>query len=160
MHSTLSSSINLQKKIAFVSADWHADIVNQSRESFSQHLSQAGIADGCIDYFNVPGSLEIPLRCKQLADSGDYQVIVAAGLVVDGGIYRHDFVAATVLQGMMDVQLGTGIPILSVVLTPHHFNDQPEHRDFFHEHFKIKGKEAGEACLQLLSQMEIPKFAA
>jgi 6,7-dimethyl-8-ribityllumazine synthase len=56
----------------------------------------------------------------ELAETRTYDLIVAAGLIVNGGIYRHDFVARTVLDAMMQVQLNTRVPLLSVVLTPHH----------------------------------------
>lgn len=79
--------------------------------------------------------------------------IVAAGLVVDGGIYRHDFVAATVVQALMQVQLETDTPVFSVVLTPHHFHEHQTHRRFFHDHFRIKGAEAAQACAQTLASL-------
>ena len=91
---------------------------------------------------------------KRLAGTGDYAVIVAAGLVVDGGIYRHDFVAATVSDAMMRVQLDTEVPILSVVLTPHHFQETEAHEDFFHQHFRLKGSEAAAACAMTLGNLE------
>ncbi len=137
------------EKIAFIKAGWHADIVDQSYEGFI-----AGIAGKIpakqVDVFEVPGSLEIPLQCQLLAKSNRYQVIVAAGLIVDGGIYRHEFVAQTVLDGLMRVQLDFNTPILSVVLTPHHFQESEQHQEFFYQHFKLKGAEAAKACLSVI----------
>jgi len=138
------------KRIAYIQAGWHQDIVEQSLFAFQSRLQQEGVSDEQVSVFNVAGSLEIPLQAKLLAKSGDYAIIVAAGLIVDGGIYRHDFVAATVLDAMMDIQLETEVPILSVVLTPHQFSESDAHHDFFFEHFKKKGREAAEACLQTL----------
>src|ERR1700736_4732933 len=71
-----------------------------------------------IDFFDVPGSLEIPLHALLLAESGRYAAIAAAGFVVNGGIYRHEFVADAVIQGLMRVQLDTKVPVISAVLTP------------------------------------------
>ena len=144
-------------RIAFIQACWHKEIVEQSRLSFTRCLGESGIPDRSIDVFEVPGSLEIPLQCQVLAKTGNYDLIVAAGLIVDGGIYRHDFVASTVLDGMMRVQLDTGVPILSVVLTPHHFNEQAAHHKFFFDHFLIKGEEAASACLQVLANQRLSK---
>lgn len=151
--SLASATIADGRKIAFIQAGWHHDIVEQSLIAFTAHLAQRGIERERISVFDVPGSLEIPLQCKLLANSGDYALIVAAGLIVDGGIYRHDFVAATVLNAMMQVQLETAVPILSVVLTPHHFSGDQAHHDFFFEHFKHKGEEAGRACIQTLENL-------
>ena len=113
-------------------------------ESLSQHQ---------VDLFEVPGAFEIPLLAKRLANSGDYLAVVAAGLVVDGGIYRHEFVAQSVINGLMQVQLELDIPIFTAVLTPHHFHAGEEHHQFFSEHFTLKGAEAAQACAATLEQL-------
>ena len=136
-------------------------LLNKAGFPSPSSLYQNGIDERQIELFQVPGSLEIPLQCKLLANSGNYAIIVAAGLIVDGGIYRHDFVASTVLDAMMDVQLQTEVPILSVVLTPHHFSEAQAHHDFFFKHFKLKGEEAAHACLQTLRNMvQLKQIAA
>ena len=129
-------------RVALVRARWHAEIVDQACESFVHEMRDTAT----VEIIDVPGAFEIPLVAKRLAQSGGYAAIVGAALVVDGGIYRHDFVASTVVSGLMQVQLETDVPVLSVVLTPHHFHETAEHRDFFREHFKVKGREAAEAC--------------
>ena len=70
--------------------------------------------------------LEFPLHRKKLAQTGKYDVIVTAALVVDGGIYEHRFVAHAVLQ-MMNVMLETDVPIMSAVLTPQQFHEHDVH---------------------------------
>jgi 6,7-dimethyl-8-ribityllumazine synthase len=69
--------------------------------------------------------------------------------VVDGGIYRHDFVAAAVVNGLMQTQLDTGVPTYSISLTPHHFQPTAEHQKFYHDHFFKKGSEAADAVLMM-----------
>ena len=142
-----------EPRIAFVQACWHRDIVDQSRDAFAEELERLGIPRRRIDCFEVPGSLEIPLQAKLLAKSGRYGAIVAAGLVVDGGIYRHDFVAQAVIDALMQVQLASEVPILSLVLTPQRFHEHEEHADFFFNHFRKKGAEAASACVQTLTNM-------
>jgi len=70
-----------------------------------------------------------------------------------GGIYHHEYVNHAVIDGMMRVQLDTNVPILSVVLTPHHFHGNDEHHKFFFDHFSKKGAEAAEACIKTLENM-------
>jgi len=152
MDQTINTNSN--KRIAYIQANWHRDIVNQAYLAFVNECSDQGIEKNRIDCFDVPGSLEIPLQCKLLAKTGQYDIIVAAGFIVDGGIYRHDFVAATVLDAMMNIQLELEVPILSVVLTPHQFQETEAHKNFFFEHFKIKGKEAANACVQTLKNLD------
>ena len=138
-------------RIAVVSSSWHRDIVQRATRSFVAELAQHQIPAGQVDEFEVPGAFEIPLQALRLAQSGRYDAIAACGLVVDGGIYRHDFVAGTVLDGMMRVQLDTNVPVLSAVLTPHNFQESEAHIRFFKDHFVTKGYEAAIACKSILA---------
>jgi 6,7-dimethyl-8-ribityllumazine synthase len=134
------------RRIAFVQACWHKDIVDRCRVSFTAEIAKHGFGEEDIDFFEVPGSLEIPLHALLLADSGRYAAIVAAGFVVNGGIYRHEFVAEAVISGLMRVQLDTKVPVISAVLTPQNFQEHDEHKKFFYDHFVVKGAEAAAAC--------------
>jgi len=133
-------------RVAFVQSCWHGDIVRIARDAFLAEAAILGLPGERVDLFEVPGAFELPLQAKLLAASSRFDAIVAAGLVVDGGIYRHEFVAAAVIDGLMRVQLDANLPVLSCVLTPIRFHDSDEHRAFFHEHFKVKGAEAARAC--------------
>ena len=147
-------SVTTTKRIAFVQACWHREIVDQGRDAFVAEIGRHGMSADQIDFYEVPGSLEIPLQAKLLAQTGKYATIVAAGFVVNGGIYRHEFVAQTVIDALMRVQLDTNVPILSLVLTPQHFHAHDAHHKFFHEHFKVKGAEAAMACVQTLENLK------
>ena len=138
-------------RIAVISAAWHADIVAQARNSLLAELARQGLPNEQVDCFEVPGAFEIPLVAQRIARAGRHKAIVACGLVVDGGIYRHEFVAAAVIDGLMRVQLDTGVPVLSCVLTPQSFHEHAEQREFFARHFVGKGQEAARACLQALA---------
>ncbi len=138
-------------RIAFVQARWHADIVDQCRLSFIDEIERLTNGSAQVEVFDVPGAFEIPLQARALAKTGRYSAIVGAAFVVDGGIYRHEFVAETVVAGLMQAQLEADLPMLSAVLTPHHFHDSEEHRQFFLAHFKVKGREVAEACLSVLA---------
>ncbi len=140
----------LPPQVAFIQSCWHRDIVDQSRDAFLEHIKTLGFAREQVDCYEVPGAFEIPLHAKLLAESGRYAAVVAAGFVVDGGIYRHEFVASSVIGALMSVQLETRIPVISAVLTPQHFHDHEEHRRFFFDHFKVKGVEAAEACAKTI----------
>lgn len=135
-------------KIAFIKARWHADIVDKALVGFTQQMAADSFT--CeVDAYDVPGAFEAPLLAKRLAKT--YDAIVVAALVVDGGIYRHDFVAAAVVNGLMQAQLETDVPMFSVSLTPHHFHSHDEHHAYFQEHFVKKGAEAAEAVQMVLA---------
>jgi len=144
----------VSNRIALVAARWHADIVDRAVAACRIGLAERGFAD--IDVIEVPGAFEIPLRIKRLASSGQYAALAGCALVVDGGIYRHDFVAATVVDALMRVQLDTDVPVFSAVLTPHHFHEHGEHQAYFARHFEIKGTELASAIAATLN----PKVAA
>ena len=142
------------ERIAFVQSCWHREIVDQSRDAFLAEMAERGFERDLIDLYEVPGAFEIPLHARRLAASGNYRAVVAAGLVVDGGIYRHEFVAEAVIEGLMWVQLDTDVPVFSAVLTPHHFHEHDEHQGFFHEHFEVKGREVAKACAETIAALD------
>jgi 6,7-dimethyl-8-ribityllumazine synthase len=141
------------QRIAFIQSSWHREIVDQCRFSFMKEIAAKGFSEWQVDVFDVPGAFEIPLQAKLLAKTGRYAAIVAAGFVVDGGIYRHEFVAATVIDALMRVQLDTEVPVLSAVLTPQHFHEHATHAEFFHKHFVVKGAEVANACWATMANM-------
>jgi 6,7-dimethyl-8-ribityllumazine synthase len=152
----------IARRIAFVQSCWHQEIVECCRASFAEEIVRLGVPEDDLDFFSVPGAFEIPLHAKRLAASGRYAAVVGAGLVIDGGIYRHDFVAEAVIDGLMRVQLDTDVPVISAVLTPHHFHDHDVHEAFFSEHFKVKGREAARACattVRSLAQLPLETVA-
>ncbi|MCK9893056.1 6,7-dimethyl-8-ribityllumazine synthase [Frankia sp. AgB32] len=132
-------------RVAIVAARWHADIVGQAVTSFRSRLAERGVDE--VDEYQVPGAFEIPLHARRLALSGRYDAIATCAFVVDGGIYRHDFVAAAVVDGLMRVQLDTDVPVFSAVLTPHSFHEHAEHQGFFAQHFQVKGQELADAVV-------------
>lgn len=141
--------------IALVCATWHADLLRGASGACREALAGHATAEE----FTVPGALEIPLFAQTLAGTGRYDAVIAFGLIVDGGIYRHEFVADAVISGLMRVQLDTGVPVFSCVLTPHRFDESRERLDFFREHLVMKGGEVGNACLTMLAALEGVKTA-
>lgn len=141
-------------RIALVQARWHADIVDECRKSFVSEIDRLARKKAQVNIFDVPGAFEIPLQARMLARSRNYDAVVAVAFVIDGGIYRHEFVAQTVVSALMQAQMETDIPVLSAVLTPHQFHESEEQRQFFHDHFKVKGREAAEACASVLALRE------
>lgn len=129
-------------RYAFVKAQWHADVVDRALEGFLQLIP----ADQ-VDVYDVPGAFEMPLLARELAMTGKYAAVACAALVVDGGIYRHDFVAQAVVDGLMRAGMDSGVPVLSVSLTPHHYQETGHHNAIYRTHFIQKGREAAEAAL-------------
>lgn len=132
-------------RFAFIKAQWHADIVDRALEGFCEIIPAEQV-----DVFDVPGAFEMPLLAKELAATGKYGAIACAAFVVDGGIYRHDFVAQAVVDGLMRAGMDTGVPVLSVSLTPHQYQETDHHNTIYRAHFVEKGREAAKAALGVL----------
>jgi len=137
-------------KYAFVKTTWHSEIVDQALVGFEKVVGKDSV-----QVFDVPGAFELPLFARDLALTGKYAAIAAAALVVDGGIYRHEFVAQAVVNGLMKAGLETGVPILSISLTPHNFQETEHHIGIFREHFVLKGQEAGNAALSIVNARQL-----
>ena len=131
-------------RYAFVKANWHADIVDRALDGFCEVIPAEQV-----DVFDVPGAFEMPLVARDLAQTGRYAAVACAAFVVDGGIYRHDFVAQSVVDGLMRAGLDSGVPVLSVSLTPHQYQETEHHNAIYRAHFVEKGREAAQAALRI-----------
>jgi 6,7-dimethyl-8-ribityllumazine synthase len=80
-------------------------------------LSEAGVADSAITIATVPGALEVPLALQRMAQTGDYDALVALGAVIRGDTYHFEIVANESAAGVASVQLEFGIPIGNGILT-------------------------------------------
>jgi 6,7-dimethyl-8-ribityllumazine synthase len=148
------------RRIAYVQSSWHESLLEQSRTAFIAELAALGIPESRVEVFRVPGAFEIPLVARRAMRSGRYDAVVASALVIDGGIYRHEFVAETVLEALMGAQMETDVPLISSVLTPHHFHEHEPHTDFFSRHLAEKGAEAARACVGALAALDEVATAA
>ncbi|RBW49816.1 6,7-dimethyl-8-ribityllumazine synthase [Marinobacter sp. F3R11] len=143
---------NLQK-IAIVSSGWHKSIVGNAVKASKEYFEKHGVIGDKIALYELPGAFELPLYVKKLIQRGKFDAIIACGFVVNGGIYKQEYVASAVIDGLMRVQLESGVPVFSAVLTPHYFHEHEDHIDFFSQHFIKKGTEVAEACIQTLESL-------
>lgn len=151
MSTNQENSQHTSLPVALISATWHAGLVDVAVDSCRAELTARGFtSDAATDHFQVPGSFELPLLARRLAESRKYSAIIAFGLVVDGGIYRHEFVANAVIDGLMKVMLESDVPVFSSVLTPIRFHEHDEHEDFFRRHLAQKGLEVARAAAETL----------
>ncbi|WP_170762590.1 6,7-dimethyl-8-ribityllumazine synthase [Ruegeria lacuscaerulensis] len=131
-------------RYAFVKANWHSGIVDRALDGFLELIPAEQV-----DVFDVPGAFEMPLLARDLAQTGRYAAVTCAAFVVDGGIYRHEFVAQAVVDGLMRAGMDTGVPVLSVSLTPHQYQETDHHNAIYCAHFVEKGREAAQAALKI-----------
>jgi 6,7-dimethyl-8-ribityllumazine synthase len=111
-------------RYAFVKAVWHADIVGKALEGFLELVPPEDV-----DVFDVPGAFELPLLAR------DPRCCSGGRSRCRRGIYRHEFVADAVVNGLMRAGLDSGVPVLSVSLTPHQYQETDHHKQIYLSHF-------------------------
>lgn len=80
-------------------------------------LVRHGVDEGSIAVVWVPGAFELPLVCKRLAASGEFDAVIALGAVIRGATDHYEHVAGRCAAGLQSAQLDTGVPVVFGVLT-------------------------------------------
>jgi len=101
--------------IAVVVARYNEDICRRLLRGAVGAVEEHGVPDP--DVFWVPGSLEIPVTALALAEKGGYDAIVCLGCVIRGETYHFEIVANHAAEGVLHVQLDTGVPVTFGVIT-------------------------------------------
>jgi 6,7-dimethyl-8-ribityllumazine synthase len=105
------------RRFAVVSARFYRDLTDWLVDGALRALIECGVDRADIDTFDVPGCFELPLAAHKLIEQGNYDGIVALGVVIRGETPHFDFVAGECARGIMQVQLESGVPIGFGVLT-------------------------------------------
>lgn len=139
------------KKIAIINTKWNEQFVGNATEACLTRLHELGVEESDISVFTVPGAVEIPLLSKKLLTENDFDAVIAIAVIYRGGIYRHEFVAASVVDQIIRLTSEIGKPIFSSVLTPDTDEFESEkNKTFYLEHLKWKGQEVADACIETL----------
>jgi 6,7-dimethyl-8-ribityllumazine synthase len=81
-------------------------------------LYRHGAAEEKITIARVPGSFEIPLAAKKMAESGKYDAVICLGAVIQGATPHAGYISAEVTKGIAQVALNTRLPVIYGVITP------------------------------------------
>jgi 6,7-dimethyl-8-ribityllumazine synthase len=100
-------------------------VVSRFNEFFSQKLLEGaqdamlrhGVLESDIEVAWTPGSFEIPLVAKKMAESKKYNVIICLGAVIRGGTPHFEYIAAEVTKGIAHIGLDTGVPVIYGIIT-------------------------------------------
>ena len=96
-------------------ARFHVNITSKLLDGALACLAEHGARDVRVEW--VPGSFELPLAAQALAERGDIDAVITLGCVVRGETPHFDFICAEAARGVMDVMLGSGVPVSFGVLT-------------------------------------------
>ena len=105
------------RRVAIVQARFNPDIGQGLLAGALRALKDARVTEDRITVVTVPGALEVPLALQRLAQSGDFDALIALGAVIRGDTYHFDIVANESAAGVSSVQLEFGIPIGNGILT-------------------------------------------
>ena len=129
-------------KIGVVMARFNIDICEGLLSACTAELKKLGVAAEDITIATVPGALEIPLALQTMAQTGDYDALVALGAVIRGETYHFEVVSNDSCRAVMDVQLDTGVPVANGILTCED-DDQALAR------MQVKGADCAQAAIEM-----------
>lgn len=138
-------------KIAIVSTRWNDDIVDRLVDGALDVLTDCGVDDDNITVVKVPGAFELPLAVDRLADSSDYDGIVAVGAVIRGETPHFDYVAGECARGLSATALEYGVPIGFGVITADNAEQADARAQPDEDH--NKGAEAASSVVEMVSML-------
>ena len=98
-------------------ARFNADLTDKLAQACLAELDRLDVEDSDIKHVVVPGALEIPVALKAMAESGEYDALVALGCIIRGETYHFELVANESGAGVTRVSLDHGIPVANAILT-------------------------------------------
>lgn len=105
------------KKFALVVSRFNDFVSDKLLAGALDALSRHGARDQDIDVVKVPGSFEIPLMAKKMAEKEKYDAVICLGAVIRGSTPHFEYVSAEVSKGIAQVGLQAGIPVIFGVIT-------------------------------------------
>lgn len=106
-----------EHRYAICIGSFYEDLAKRLIEGARSEFAGAGVGEGSIEVFAVPGAFELPLAAHYCAVSGRFAGVACLGAVIRGETDHYDFVCGEAARGIQDVQLATGVPCGFGVLT-------------------------------------------
>lgn len=135
-------------RIGISLAQWNDEITNALYKGAIDTLIKHGVEEANIHTYSVPGSFELPLGAQWLFENEDVDAVLCLGCVIQGETRHFDFICQSVAQGIMDLNLRLGKPVVFGVLTT---DNQQQALDRAGGKHGNKGTEAAATALQMLS---------
>ena len=141
-------------RLAIVCGRFNSFIVDSLLSGAIETLVRHGVPENAITVAKVPGAFEIPVTVKALAESGEFEGVLAIGAVIRGGTPHFEYVAGECVKGIGSVALATGIPVGFGVLTVDSVEQAIERAG---TKAGNKGAEAAEAVLETANLLKLIK---
>ncbi len=137
-------------RFALVVSRWNDLYTSRLSDGAKNALQEAGVDESSVEIFEVPGAFELPLACLKAAESGDFDAVIALGVVIRGDTPHFDYVAGQAAAGIMNASLQSGVPVMFGVITAD-TTEQVESRSGKRE--DNKGFEAAVSAIEMASLM-------
>jgi len=134
-------------RIGIVQARWNAPITDRLAESCLAELQAVGVATKYIRHVKVPGALELPIALMAMADSEEYDALIALGCVIRGETYHFELVSNESGAGVTRVSLDHQIPIANAILTV-------ENEEQAWARAEDKGRDAARVAVEMANLLE------
>lgn len=104
-------------RFAIVMSRWNDFLTSKLVDGAMDALESHGAGEGSVEIFKVPGSFELPLTVLKLAGSGNFDAVIAIGVVIRGETPHFDYVAGEAAKGIAQAGMQTGVPVMFGVIT-------------------------------------------
>ena len=135
-------------RFAIVVSRWNDELTSKLAAGAREALLESGAGDDAIDTFQVPGAFELPVTCQKAAETGEYDAVIALGIVIRGDTPHFDYVAGQAAAGILQASMQTGIPVMFGVITA---DTMQQAVDRTGEKSNNKGYEAAQSALEMVT---------
>lgn len=143
------NKLNPKLNIAIVRSNYYPNLCKSLEKACREQLIASGVSKGNIATFAVPGSWEIPLIVKKIAQAKKFDGIVALGVIIKGETYHFELIANECARSLMDIALEFNIPITFEVLATYNLEQAKKRSMGKHN----KGVEAARSLLSTLKAL-------
>nr|WP_316639374.1 6,7-dimethyl-8-ribityllumazine synthase [uncultured Roseateles sp.] len=134
-------------RIGIVQARFNAPLTNQLAQSCLAELESLGVNAKDIKHVTVPGALEVPIALNAMADSEDFDALIALGCIIRGETYHFELVANESGAGVTRVALDHQVPVANAILTV-------ENEEQAWARAEDKGRDAARVAVEMANLME------
>ena len=133
-----------------VFTSWNADIVQELLLEAKKELINQGVNEANIFIKEVPGAFELPLASKVVAEANNVFCVISIGAIIKGDTPHFDFISHACLDGLQNIAIETGIPMICGVLTTNNIEQAKERSD---SNRMNKGKEFALSAMNMVDAL-------
>jgi 6,7-dimethyl-8-ribityllumazine synthase len=135
-------------RFAIVVSRWNDTLTSKLESGARDALTEVGATEDSIETYYVPGAFELPLACLKAAETGDFDAVIALGVVIRGDTPHFDYVAGQAAAGILQASMQSGVPVMFGVITVDYLQQAVDRTG---EKADNKGYEAAMSAVEMVS---------